>query len=98
MATTTGIYKSVVITSTAVSIGTVPVTYALSITSGATPTLAVSLDSDDVGNIKSLQVFANQTNTTANALAPTSILELQFPNQPAVHNATETAALTVTLS
>jgi hypothetical protein len=98
MATQTGIFKSVVITSTAVNIGTVPVTYALSITSGATPTLAVDLDTDDVGNIKSLQVFANQTNTVANALAPTSILELQFPNNPAVHALAVTAAVTVTLS
>lgn len=98
MATQTGIFKSVVIASTAVNIGTVPVTYSLSITSGATPTLAVSLVSDSAGNIKSLQVFANQVNTKANALAPTSIPELSFPNNPPTVVASETAAVTVTLS
>ena len=97
MATQTGLYKSVVIASTTVSIGTVPVTYALSITAGS-DVLAVDLDSDSAGNIKSLQVFANQTNTTSNALAPTSILELSFPNNPPVQSATETAAVSVTLT
>jgi hypothetical protein len=97
MATQTGIYKSVVITSTAVSIGSPMVTYALSITA-PTACLAVDLDSDAAGNIKSLQVFATVANTTANALAPTSILELQFPNNPPSVVASETAAVSVTLS
>jgi hypothetical protein len=97
MATQTGIYKSVVIASTPVNIGSPVVTYALSITA-PTPCLAVDLDSDASGNIKSLQVFANVANTTLNALAPTSILELQFPNNPPSVVASESAAVTVALS
>jgi hypothetical protein len=97
MATTSGIYKSVVISSTAVSIGSPVVTYALSITA-PTDCLAVDLDTDASGNIKSLRVDAIVANTTANALAPTSILELQFPNNPPSVVASETAAVSVTLT
>jgi hypothetical protein len=96
--TYTGLVNAVSIASTTVSIANPAITYALTISAASGDVLAVDIDTDNGGHIKSMRVDAVVSNTTTNALAPTSILELSFPNNPPLNSATETSAVSVTLT
>jgi hypothetical protein len=85
--TFTGMAKTVSITGT--TTGWTPVagvltseaiTWNLSISAAGGDPLAVDLDADGSGNIRSLKVDVVEVSNQAGVLNPTAVLDLQFPN------------------